>query len=419
MDDLMRMGRAEGKPLVLRVSQLVGLLQEVLEENFWEVWVEGEISNFSAPVSGHYYFVLKDERAALRVVMFRPYNRTLPFVPQDGMRVLCGGRVSVYPQRGELQMVAERMEICGVGNLHQAFCQLRDRLAAEGLFAESRKRPLPALPRVVGVVTSPTGAAIRDILKVLSRRGAGLRVLLAPARVQGDEAADDLVAALGALNRDASADVIIIGRGGGSLEDLWPFNEEKVARAIVASAIPVISAVGHETDVTISDLAADLRAATPSAAAELVTKSRLELEAHLDVLGLELASRVRHVLHRGRERLAALTRALNAPVEKLRWYQQRCANLETLLITRLRQAFAGREAHLAALSGQLEALSPLGTLARGFAAVTRFPKGDPVRSVEQLSEGERLVIRFVDGEARVVTEAVKCHGISDMGKQKN
>ncbi|MBN1141098.1 MAG: exodeoxyribonuclease VII large subunit [Deltaproteobacteria bacterium] len=391
---------------VLTVSRLNELLKGVVEENFWEVWVEGEISNFSAPSSGHYYFALKDEKASLRAVMFRPYNRLLPFVPQDGFKVLCRGRVSLYPQRGELQLVVEALEISGVGNLHLAFRQLRERLAAEGLFVPERKRPLPALPRTVGVVTSPTGAVVRDILKVLARRGAGIRILLAPVKVQGEGAAAEIAAAIGDLNRHGGADVLIVGRGGGSLEDLWAFNEEVVARAIFASRLPVIAAVGHETDVTIADLVADLRAPTPSAAAELVVKSRLELESHLDHLAIRLSGRVNALLGLLRERLSHLEKRLLAPGEKVALWRRRVREAALRLESALRRALELRSGRLSVLAGRLDALSPLKTLARGFAVVARERDGMLVRRSGQIAAGERLLIRFGEGSAKAVTEEI-------------
>ncbi|NLC71034.1 MAG: exodeoxyribonuclease VII large subunit [Desulfuromonadaceae bacterium] len=391
---------------ILTVSRLNELLKELVEENFWEVWVEGEVSNFSAPSSGHYYFVLKDEKAAVRAVMFRPYNRLLPFVPRDGMKVLCRGRVSLYPQRGELQVLVEAMEACGVGNLHLAFRQLMEKLSAEGLFAEEHKKPLPALPRIVGVVTSPTGAAIRDILNVLSRRGAGLRILLVPVKVQGEGAAAEVAAAIADLNRHGEADVLIVGRGGGSLEDLWAFNEEVVARAIHSSRIPIISAVGHETDVTIADLVADLRAPTPSAAAELVVKSRFELESHLDHLDIRLSSRMASLFRLSRERLRSLEKRLCSPVEKLELQRRRCQEAAFRLEAAMRRVLEIREGRLFALAGRLDALSPLAILSRGFALVSQEKDGKLVRKAGQLAVGERLLIRFNEGMAKVVTEEI-------------
>ncbi len=292
------------EPRILSVSRLAALLKEVVEDNFVQVWVEGEISNFSAPASGHFYFTLKDAGAQLRAVMFRSQNRLLKFRPESGMQVVCSGRVSLYSQRGELQLVVDAIEPRGAGSLQVAFEQLKAKLEAEGLFAQARKRALPAFPKTIGVVTSATGAAIHDILQVLRRRSAGVRVQIYPVRVQGEEAAGEICQGIAVFNRQGEADVLIVGRGGGSLEDLWAFNEEPVARAIYDSRIPVISAVGHEVDFSIADFVADLRAPTPSAAAELVVKSRQELEGHLDQLTLRLAAQMRGRLELMRERVS-------------------------------------------------------------------------------------------------------------------
>jgi exodeoxyribonuclease VII large subunit len=268
----------------LTVSGLVALLQEVVETNFVTVTVEGEVSNFAAPASGHWYFTLKDSGSQLRSVMFRSRNRQMTSLPRDGMQVVCSGTVTVYVARGEMQLVVDNLTQGGQGMLQAAFEALKENLAKEGLFAMERKRPLPAFPQSVGIVTSATGAAIHDILNILRRRAPDVRLLLKPVKVQGDGAAEEIVEAIKDLNQYGGLDVLIVGRGGGALEDLWAFNEESVARAIAGSDVPVISAVGHETDFTIADLVADLRAPTPSAAAELVAKNRQELEAHLDHL---------------------------------------------------------------------------------------------------------------------------------------
>ncbi|RME34203.1 MAG: exodeoxyribonuclease VII large subunit, partial [Deltaproteobacteria bacterium] len=260
------MERFEQTHTPISVSRLVALLQEVLEDNFVQVLVEGEISNLSRPASGHVYLTLKDSEAQIRAVMFRSQARMLRFDPENGLAVLCRGRVAVYRQRGELQLILDTMEPVGLGSLQLAFEQLKARLAAEGLFDAGRKKPLPAFPGRIGIVTSPTGAAIRDMLNVLGRRHSGVSVLLCPVPVQGDEAPAAIAAAIADLNRVEDVDLVIVGRGGGSIEDLWAFNEEIVARAIAASVKPVVSAVGHETDWTIADFVADLRAPTPSAA---------------------------------------------------------------------------------------------------------------------------------------------------------
>ena len=309
-------------PNILTVSRLTELLKEVVEENFLEIAVEGEISNLARPGSGHFYFVLKDDNSQVRCVMFRPFNRLLNFVPENGMQMVCRGRMSLYSQRGELQLLVESMEICGVGTLQQAFFRLKEKLAGEGLFSDEHKKPLPMLPQTIGVVTSPTGAAIRDIVQVLMRRAVGVRILLRPVSVQGVESGLEISEAIADFNRHAEADVLIVGRGGGSLEDLWAFNEEAVARAIYSSSIPVISAVGHEVDFTIADFVADLRAPTPSAAAEMVMKSRLEYESHMDHLAIRLAAQLKSTLKFYRERLDSLRGKLRSPRERLLWQRR-------------------------------------------------------------------------------------------------
>lgn len=390
---------------VVTVSRLAALLKEVVEENFVQVWVEGEISNFALPASGHGYFSLKDDLAQLRAVIFRSQLRALSFRPENGMQVICRGRVSIYTQRGEVQLVVEGLEPRGLGALQLAYEQLKIRLASEGLFAVERKRPLPPYPRTIGVVTSATGAAIHDILNVLQRRGSGLRVLLVPVRVQGTEAAAEIVAALAALNRQGEADALIVGRGGGSLEDLWAFNEEPVARAIAASRIPVISAVGHEVDVTIADFVADLRAPTPSAAAELVVKSRLELENHLDQLRLRLAAQMRGRLALLKERTDGLQRRLRSPRELLQQLRQRQSECQRRLARAMEGRLQSARAALSAGAGRLDALSPLQTLARGYAIVWREGEVQPLRDAASLVAGDALRVRLAKGAFRArVTE---------------
>jgi len=263
------------------VRELVGVVRELVEQKYGDVWVEGEISNFRPAPSGHLYFTLKDADAQLPVVLFRRQAMLLRFRPEDGLHVLVRGKVSVYEQRGQMQLVAETMEPVGAGSLQLAFEQLKERLKAEGLFDADRKRPLPAFPRAVGIVTSPTGAVIRDFLNIVARRHSGLSVLLFPVSVQGDQAPVEVEAAIAALNASGLVDVIVLARGGGSLEDLAAFNSERVARAIAASNLPVVSAIGHETDFTIADFAADLRAPTPSAAAELITEAQHKIAERL------------------------------------------------------------------------------------------------------------------------------------------
>jgi len=392
---------------VLSVSRLVNLAKDLIEENFLEVRVEGEISNLVTPASGHLYFTLKDDRAQLRAVMFRLHARVLRCHPENGMKVFCAGRMSVYPQRGDLQMLVEDLEPAGVGGLQQALEELKSRLGAEGLFADERKRPLPAFPGTVGVVTSATGAAIHDILQTLRRRGAGVRVLLRPVRVQGDEAAAEIVEAIADLNRQGEADVLIVGRGGGSLEDLWAFNREEVARAIFGSGIPVISAVGHEVDVTIADLVADRRAPTPSGAAEIVAKSRLEMESHLDHLLERLGGQMQSRLRVWMERLDGLTRRLRSPQQELVWKQLHLDDLEKRLRLSLERVEQQAEHRLVRFEERLNALSPVRVLARGYAIIRDAQTGGVVRNSSVLARGDLVDLQFHQGGAAARIEKVK------------
>ena len=382
---------------VISVSSLVQLIQELVEDNFVEVLVQGELGNLSRPASGHFYFTLKDRQAQIRCAMFRGQARSLRFRPEDGMAVICRGRVSVYPQRGDLQLIVEGLEPEGIGSLQLAYEQLKEKLRQEGLFAEERKRRLPAFPATIGLVTSASGAAIQDILHVLRRRSAGVRVLLRAVRVQGVGAAEEIAAAIADLNAEGSSDVIIVGRGGGSKEDLWAFNEEIVARAIAASRKPIISAVGHELHFSIADLVADLRAPTPSAAAELVVQNRMELERHLDQVILRLAGQMRSRLTLLQSRLLGLEKRLKAPQELIRLerlqYQQQVSRLHQAMSALLEK----RTNKFAVLSGRLDALSPLAVLARGYAIVSLLESGAVVQDAEQVRSGDSLQIRLARG----------------------
>lgn len=393
-------------PQHLTVSRLVELIREVVESNFFAVAVEGELSNFAAPSSGHWYFTLKDGQSQLRAVMFRSRNRMVFNPPADGMKVICTGTVSVYAARGEVQLIVDGLAPAGVGSLQAAFDALKTRLAAEGLFASERKRPLPAYPRTVGIVTSATGAAIHDMLNVLKRRAPGIRIIIRPARVQGEGAADEIAAAIAELNRHGAADVLIVGRGGGSLEDLWAFNEERVARAIAASAIPVISAVGHEVDFSIADFVADLRAPTPSAAAELVAKSRLELESHVDHLIMRLQSRITQGVALFVERLDGLECRLQNAARSWPARTEQVLNLERRLVLAMAGVQRQSGDRLARAAGRLDALSPLGQLARGYVIASRDEQGAAVVRFSELAPGDRLWLRFRQGRARTRIEDI-------------
>ena len=394
----------------ISVSTLVQLLQELVEDNFVEVLVQGELSNVSQPPSGHYYFTLKDKKARIKCAMFRSHARALRFKPVDGLAVICRGRVSVYPQRGDLQLIVEAVEPEGVGSLQLAFDQLKEKLEREGLFAPNLKQPLPPFPRTIGLVTSSSGAAIQDILNVLRRRSAGLQVLLRSVRVQGKGAAEEIAAAIADLNRETAVDVLIVGRGGGSREDLWAFNEEIVARAIAASKIPVISAVGHEVDFSIADLVADLRAPTPSAAAELVVKNRLELERHLDQLTLRLAAQIRSRLTLLSNNLHGLEKRLKAPAELVKIRQLQLQQLHLRLQQAMTELFVQQEHRLALLMSQLQTLSPVAVLSRGYAIVKQKETGEIVHGSEQLQIGDQLQVRLASGEVTATVTLIDGKG---------
>lgn len=436
---------------ILSVSQLTRLITGLLEENFEHVWVEGELSNLATPSSGHIYFTLKDADAQVRCVLFRTAAKALRFRLADGMRLVLRGRVTVFAQRGEYQLMAEYLEPQGVGALQLAFIQLKERLAKEGLFAESRKRPVPRLPHRVGIVTSPTGAAISDILNVLNRRFANLHILLAPVRVQGDGAAQEIAAAIRDFNHYRDVDVLIVGRGGGSQEDLQAFNEEAVARAIAGSRVPVISAVGHEIDITISDLAADLRAPTPSAAAELVIADKADLTLALDSFQLRLERSMTATLAGKRSALATAGASLRDPAmligrlaQRLDYLQQRMDSAVSGMVQERRSRLTDlgnrlwvrspelmlergetELAHLvdrrdravcslldrfreaaARRTTALESLSPLATLTRGYSITTRRDTGDVVSDSARLCPGERVKLRFARGAAHCLVEEI-------------
>jgi exodeoxyribonuclease VII large subunit len=383
---------------IFTVTQLTYQIKNLLEGTFPDVWVEGEISNLTVPQSGHAYFTLKDEQSQVKAVLFRSAQRHLKFTLQHGMQVICRGRVSVYEPRGEYQIIVDYVEPRGIGALQKAFEELKARLEKEGLFARERKKPLPLLPRRIGIVTSPTGAAIRDILRVIRRRHPKMEILIYPVPVQGVDAVPAIVEAVQYFNREKNVDVMIVGRGGGSLEDLWAFNEEAVARAIFASRIPVISAVGHETDYTISDFVADLRAPTPSAAAEMVVES----EAHLreTVLSFEsrLASSIRQELEQHKASVQHALRLLADPRKRLEQFSQRVDELLGRLGLGLRHHVRRDRALLTSLTGALDHLNPLGILSRGYSVTRSVPQGAIIKSAAEVSEGDLLRTTLHKGE---------------------
>ncbi|HEY8395018.1 MAG TPA: exodeoxyribonuclease VII large subunit [Thermaerobacter sp.] len=391
------------------VAELTARVRLLLEADpqLQQVWVRGEISNYKRHSSGHVYFTLKDDRAALRCVMFRSAARTLRFEPGDGMAVIAGGRIGVYEAGGQYQLYVETLEPDGVGALYLAFEQLKERLRREGLFDPERKRPLPRLPRRVGVVTSADGAALRDIIRVASRRNPRLHLIVAPVPVQGDEAAPAIAAAIRRFGRFGGVDVLIVGRGGGSWEDLWPFNEEVVVRAVAESPIPVVSAVGHETDFTLCDLAADVRAPTPSAAAELVVPDWYELRDRVVDLRqrLERAMRLRVRMARDRlERLAG-SRGMFYPRDRVLQHRQRLDTLLRDLVATARRLVDERRQRLLLLSGRLESLSPLAVLARGY-SIARDARGEVLKDARRVTPGDRVDVWLHRGQLRCRVEAV-------------
>ncbi|MGB9177779.1 MAG: exodeoxyribonuclease VII large subunit [Pyrinomonadaceae bacterium] len=445
----------------LSVTELTMQVRGALEQRFASVWVEGEISNFKAAASGHWYFTIKDEGAQLRATCFRGVNGRIRFRPSDGLQVRARGRLTVYEPRGEYELMVEALDPIGAGALRVAFDQMRERLAAEGLFDEELKRPLPLLPRRVGIVTSPTGAAIRDILNVLSRRTRTVNIIFAPTRVQGEGAGDEIVRAVELLNEhhtralvegraEEMIDVIIVGRGGGSAEDLWAFNEEQVARALRASVIPVISAVGHETDTTIADFAADVRAATPSAAAELVAAREDEVEAHVFNLTRDLVRVARFLIIDARSRVQEAAMSHGFDDMRARLHEARTATdeaahrLETLMTRAAQRARRRAETVICRLSpvrlgarvsdgrvrfavlgaardaainarlddararfqiavASLDALSPLAVLKRGY-ALAQNEQGRLLRDAREVEIGDALDLRLSAGVLRCRVE---------------
>jgi len=382
---------------IYSVAELNRAARLTLENGIGEVWVEGEISRLTQHASGHWYFTLKDEAAAVSCAMFKQNNAMVLFHPKDGIKVRVFGQASLYEARGNYQLIVHKMEEAGQGDLQKQFEKLKAKLAADGLFDEERKKPLPILPRKIGVVTSPSGAAVRDIINVLTRRFPNLGILLAPVTVQGEGSAPRIAKAINYLNTRNDIDLMIVGRGGGSLEDLWAFNEEIVARAIAASEIPIISAVGHEIDFTIADFVADLRAPTPSAAAELAVPVQSELDEQIARLAARLGGSLQNRALVLRERIPGfrktMAQALRGGVQQR---QQRVDQSILTLSHQLQSAVAERKQDLKRLKAQLRAYSPLGVLDRGY-SLTETADGAVVRDVKELKKGDLLKTRFAKG----------------------
>jgi len=360
---------------IYTVSQLTSSIKIVLEDSFRNIWIEGEISNFKA-VAGHFYFTLKDDKSELKCVFFKSSNEKIKFEIKDGMQVLCCGKISIYEQRGVYQLYVARMEPKGAGELQLAFEQLKEKLFKEGLFDEAHKKPIPLLPERIGIVTSITGAAIRDILHVLNKRFSNVEVIINPVKVQGDGAKEEIASAIEEFNRLGNVDVMIVGRGGGSLEDLWAFNEEIVARAIYNSKIPVISAVGHEIDWTISDFAADMRAPTPSVAAEIVIAKKSELADRLDEIEKKITG---------------------FPIGIVKEYEQRLDEIEVGVALRFRHYIELKEENFKLLSEKLGILSPIGILDRGYSISFKLPDRKIIKNSRDIKDGDLIETRVSKG----------------------
>jgi len=389
---------------ILTVSELTRMIKGSLEESFPHVWLQGEISNFKRHTSGHLYFTLKDEGAQISGVMWRSRAENLLFSPEDGMEVQARGAITVYPPRGNYQIDVVRMLPVGIGELQLAFEQLKRKLEAEGLFDPAKKKPIPEFPHAIGVITSPTGAALQDIRSVLERRQPSVEVVVLPVRVQGPGAAEEIAVAIREMNQYGDIDVLIIGRGGGSLEDLWAFNEEVVARAIYQSSIPVISAVGHEIDFSISDFVADLRAPTPSAAAEMAVRDRAEI---LDILGNYCYSMKQNLTERVktfRDRVGSLVASysFNRPKDLLLQYSQRIDEIERSLTSVTARMLERSQGELATLTQTLEALGPRNVLKRGYVIVMK--DGKTIMRARGLEEGDKTELRFHDGSRKARIE---------------
>jgi exodeoxyribonuclease VII large subunit len=427
---------------ILTVSELTQEIKNILDLKFSDIWIEGEISNLRIPPSGHIYFTLKDDFSQIRAVLFKMQARTLRFVLQDGLHVVCRGRVSVYERRGEYQLILEEVEPKGIGALQLAFLQLKDRLEKEGLFDPAHKKPIPMIPQTIGIVTSPTGAVIRDMLHIIHRRFENIHILLHPVRVQGEGASLEIAKAIEDFNKRMNVDVIIVGRGGGSLEDLWSFNEEIVVRAIYHSKIPIVSAVGHETDYTISDFVADLRAPTPSAAAELVVRDKREIKNTLHYLEERLENQILQTLQENRTNLSHLKKMLTDPRKKIEEYFLRADDLVNrfrILTSWTLKRKRERSLHLSerlslqnpiqrvknlrlaiseigkrlgqtmrysveiqrqkveGIFGKLGSLSPLSILQRGYSITRKFPSLQILRDAVHVREGDKVEVRLHKG----------------------
>lgn len=397
-----------GSIKVYSVSEITEQLKDLIENAFPNyIWVEGEVSNFSVPISGHAYWTLKDETSQLKVVMFRSEFANIGFQLEDGLKLIVFGRLTVYKAKGEYQLIAEQIHPKGIGILQLRFEQLKKKLQQEGLFDEKRKRPIPFLPKCIGIVTSPAGAALRDILKILERRYRNLHIIIYGARVQGDGAAEEIAEGIEYLNTIEGIDVLIVGRGGGSLEDLWAFNEERVARAIFNSRIPVISAVGHEIDFTIADFVADLRAPTPSAAAELVVKNHEDLQRNVQTLERRFIQSARNYLREWKNRVNLLAHKLVDPRKKFVELRERLDDISDRLINGIKKLFEMKREVLSGRALRLNSLSPLAVLDRGYSIAFKKDTKEVIKVSSQVKRGDEILVKLMKGELNCEVKGTK------------
>ena len=394
---------------IYTVTEITKKIKDILEGSIPTVWVEGEISNYTLHSSGHRYFSLKDENSQIRCVFWRFRNNSLRFEPEDGMKVIALGNITVYQRGGQYQLDVVLLHPAGIGKLELEFQRLKEKLLREGLFDEEHKLPLPEFPETIGVVTSPTGAAIRDIIKILHRRFPSVRIILNPVRVQGKGAVEEIAQAVKEFNEYKKVDLLIVGRGGGSLEDLWAFNEEIVARAIYESKIPIISAVGHEIDFTIADFVADLRAPTPSAAAELAVKDRSELLKEISSYSRKLLTIQSNLIEYSKQRMNALMESygLRRPMDFVIQRSQRLDDLLKTLIKSTKNSFEFRKNSLSSILGKLNALSPLSVFERGFSLTRKLPELKIIKDADLLEVDDRVEVKFLKGKIKSKVEKIE------------
>ena len=394
---------------IYTVSEITKKIKDILEGNIPKIWVEGEISNYTLHSSGHRYFSLKDENSQIRCVFWRFRSNSLRFEPEDGMKVIALGNITVYQRGGQYQLDVILLHPAGIGKLELEFQRLKEKLAQEGLFDEEHKLPLPEFPETIGVVTSPTGAAIRDIIKIIHRRFPSVRIILNPVRVQGKGAAEEIAQAIKEFSEYKKVDLLIVGRGGGSLEDLWAFNEEVVARAIYNSKIPIISAVGHEIDFTIADFVADLRAPTPSAAAELAVKDRTELLKEINSYSRKILTIQSNLIEYSKQRVNALVESygMRRPMDFVVQRSQRLDDLLRTLIKSTKNSFEFKKKSLSLVLGKLSALSPLAVFERGFSLTRKLPELKIIKDANLLKVNDLVEVKFLKGKIESKVKKIK------------